>query len=260
MKLTQENIDDFRYQRPAHTPSGEWISPAHLRMEICDAAMLYIQAPEQAREALEKKCDALQAKIDALMLEYCPDEMTPEQIEEWGKHQRPVDESLPAPVAAAEECPQCESDGSACPYMGKGRMGSDEAVREACAKLLDNRAENAAKAVKQVEATKPFDYQGYQHWRAMQVAALSWAHDIRALPLPSPSADDARDAARYRWLANRVLACDYGDNDAPGEQIGWCICHDLLPKNLGDRQPAFMFGKSINEAIDAALAQGGANG
>lgn len=32
---------------------------------------------------------ALQAKIDWLMLEYCPDEMTPEQIEEWGKHQVP---------------------------------------------------------------------------------------------------------------------------------------------------------------------------
>ncbi len=30
----------------------------------------------------------LQARIDALMLEYCPDEMTPEQVENWGKHQR----------------------------------------------------------------------------------------------------------------------------------------------------------------------------
>lgn len=63
--------------------------------------------------------------------------------------------------------------------------------------------------------------------------------------------DLERDAARYRWLAGRVLACDYGDNDAPGEQIGWRICHDLLPKN-GGRQPAFMYGASINAAIDAA--------
>ena len=30
----------------------------------------------------------LQAKIDALMLEYCPEDMTPEQVEEWGRHQR----------------------------------------------------------------------------------------------------------------------------------------------------------------------------
>jgi len=41
----------------------------------------------------QNDCAALQAKIDRLMLEYCPDEMTPEQIENWGKHQRAV--SLP---------------------------------------------------------------------------------------------------------------------------------------------------------------------
>ena len=28
-----------------------------------------------------------QAKIDALMLEYCPDEMTPEQLKTWGENQ-----------------------------------------------------------------------------------------------------------------------------------------------------------------------------
>lgn len=36
-----------------------------------------------------------QAKIDALMLEYCPDEMTPEQLEEWEKHQHVVPKSDP---------------------------------------------------------------------------------------------------------------------------------------------------------------------
>lgn len=30
-----------------------------------------------------------QAKIDQLMLEYCPDEMTLEQIENWANHQVP---------------------------------------------------------------------------------------------------------------------------------------------------------------------------
>lgn len=30
---------------------------------------------------------AQQAKIDSLMFEYCPEEMTEEQIAEWGKHQ-----------------------------------------------------------------------------------------------------------------------------------------------------------------------------
>lgn len=31
----------------------------------------------------------LQAKIDRLMLEYCPDEMTQEQLNEWAKNQKP---------------------------------------------------------------------------------------------------------------------------------------------------------------------------
>lgn len=71
--------------------------------------------------------------------------------------------------------------------------------------------------------------------------------------MPAPPTD-AETYARYLWLANRVLACDYGDNDEPGEKIGWRIRHDLLPPSSGGRQPAFMFGKSINEAIDTARA------
>lgn len=29
----------------------------------------------------------LEAKVDALMLEYCPELMTPEQVENWGRNQ-----------------------------------------------------------------------------------------------------------------------------------------------------------------------------
>ena len=36
---------------------------------------------------LENKVLSLRAKIDSLMLEYCPDEMTPEQIKNWENHQ-----------------------------------------------------------------------------------------------------------------------------------------------------------------------------
>lgn len=38
-----------------------------------------------------QQINALQAQIDSLMLEYCPDEMTKEQFENWGKHQKAVD-------------------------------------------------------------------------------------------------------------------------------------------------------------------------
>ena len=35
----------------------------------------------------EKQIAHQQAKIDSLMLEYCPNEMTQDQIDNWGKHQ-----------------------------------------------------------------------------------------------------------------------------------------------------------------------------
>jgi hypothetical protein len=37
---------------------------------------------------LEKKVQHLQSKIDSLMLEFCPDEMTKEQKENWAEHQQ----------------------------------------------------------------------------------------------------------------------------------------------------------------------------
>lgn len=40
---------------------------------------------------LEQLLDEKQAQIDRLMLEFCPEEMTPEQIDEWGKNQKVSD-------------------------------------------------------------------------------------------------------------------------------------------------------------------------
>lgn len=39
---------------------------------------------------LQSECASKQAKIDSLMLEYCPHEMTAEQIAEWARHQKPA--------------------------------------------------------------------------------------------------------------------------------------------------------------------------
>jgi predicted RNase H-like nuclease (RuvC/YqgF family) len=36
---------------------------------------------------LKIKCSAKQAEIDRLMLEYCPEDMTAEQMKEWEEHQ-----------------------------------------------------------------------------------------------------------------------------------------------------------------------------
>ena len=44
------------------------------------------------KEDIIKELLYLQAKIDQLMLEYCPDEMTQEQLAEWARHQKPLDD------------------------------------------------------------------------------------------------------------------------------------------------------------------------
>jgi hypothetical protein len=41
-------------------------------------------------EKLETENKFLQSKLDALMLEFCPEEMTEEQINEWKTHQKVV--------------------------------------------------------------------------------------------------------------------------------------------------------------------------
>lgn len=46
-------------------------------------------------EEARRESECRQSKIDSLMLEYCPDEMTPEQVAEWGRHQRRYDPSTP---------------------------------------------------------------------------------------------------------------------------------------------------------------------
>lgn len=48
-----------------------------------------------------KKCEALQAKIDALMFEYCPDEMTAAQLVEWASHQKKVNKETRELIDAA---------------------------------------------------------------------------------------------------------------------------------------------------------------
>lgn len=53
-----------------------------------------IKALVQRVADLEDVNDALQSKIDGLMLEYCPEDMSAEQMEEWAKYQAIIDPNL----------------------------------------------------------------------------------------------------------------------------------------------------------------------
>jgi hypothetical protein len=61
------------------------------------------------------------------------------------------------------------------------------------------------------------------------------------------------DAARYRWLADKVIAPDYGDNDSDPPTRGYHIKHCKGPRWIG--------GDSLDAAIDAAInAEAGCGG
>lgn len=54
-----------------------------LRTEIDEWLQAFAKNSDQV-----KRVEKLEARIDTLMLEYCPDEMTEEQIANWEKHQK----------------------------------------------------------------------------------------------------------------------------------------------------------------------------
>ena len=55
--------------------------------------------------AVRKDAARLQANVDSLMLEYCPDEMPPAQLLEWARHQRIVSDEQAVAIKAAKEKP-----------------------------------------------------------------------------------------------------------------------------------------------------------
>lgn len=62
------------------------------RADLYDEAFALLQRAQDLLLATRKKHEAAQARIDELMLEYCPEEMTPEQKRVWGESQRASNE------------------------------------------------------------------------------------------------------------------------------------------------------------------------
>jgi hypothetical protein len=57
-----------------------------LREQLKDCSAV-VDRQQKMLDRNTEQIAAKQAKIDALMFEHCPDEMTEEQVEEWKKHQ-----------------------------------------------------------------------------------------------------------------------------------------------------------------------------
>lgn len=54
-----------------------------------------VEDSEKACQELVRKNNHLQFLLDSVMIEYCPDQMTEEQMKNWSKHQKVVDTANP---------------------------------------------------------------------------------------------------------------------------------------------------------------------
>jgi hypothetical protein len=96
-------------QRPSKRLSTQLLEWAgHIHSSRSGEKALLQQAARKLEEAenlqlqkanLMSALESKQARIDALMLEFCPGEMSAEQRAEWAEHQQPSHEPESAPVA-----------------------------------------------------------------------------------------------------------------------------------------------------------------
>lgn len=66
------------------------VNPTRYIKTLVNEAADNIEALRRSVGNLLATVDAKQAKIDALMMEFCPGEMSKEQRAEWARNQRPV--------------------------------------------------------------------------------------------------------------------------------------------------------------------------
>lgn len=95
-RLYIENVDDVVCDMGLGVKS----SPTSRYIAACYPAR--IARLLERLEKAERDAEAKQARIDALMLEHCPDEMASEQIANWAVHQVP-NEPAPPLVAMQQE-------------------------------------------------------------------------------------------------------------------------------------------------------------
>lgn len=89
-----ENSNDYEYLERIKAHSHAWFSVCGALDHVYKGYSWVFGAGTgmylavKAIIDLKKEIESKQAKIDALMLEYCPDEMTPEQMKEWESRQK----------------------------------------------------------------------------------------------------------------------------------------------------------------------------
>lgn len=140
------------------------------------------------------KVHSLEAKIDALMLEHCPDEMSPEQIKNWGDHQRAVIDSRVTGNAQAADSNSPEFDG----IKNAQAALSNEQVADVILHLIHHEHE-----LNWFEGEEPFTSD--EHERDSLIDLVRKARAIFATRQPAPVSDEA-DAYTIKIMGELLSA------------------------------------------------------
>lgn len=101
--INLENVADLLQKARAIVAGEEYDTRVTMDVELDEDVMFELMKRAHERDMTLndlindvlsdkiKAMDGLQYQIDELMFEYCPSEMSKEQLDNWAKHQRPVD-------------------------------------------------------------------------------------------------------------------------------------------------------------------------
>lgn len=80
----------------------DWYGPEFSHQNVTVVPKDDYLAQKERADRLQRERDGAQAQLDALMLEFCPDEMTEEQVKRWAAAQQTAGEAQHAIIAQAE--------------------------------------------------------------------------------------------------------------------------------------------------------------
>lgn len=166
---------------------------------------------DEAVKLLQKELASKQAKIDSLMLEYCPDEMTVEQTDEWARHQKPAGSaSIAEPFAYAWKCPGLGD--WRIEKLGDGRVPPTDTI----ALYTAPQSRNAAMPAQQADSDTAHIYRDI-HGNASSPEAQEFLRKLDNFECIAPNEDPIR-CARVRCNLGKRCAAHEG-HEAPMHSV-----------------------------------------
>lgn len=192
----------------------------------CDDLKAELAAEREMRNATQLELErveneelaAAQAKIDSLMLEFCPEEMTEEQTAEWARNQRPAPDPFPF---SADRVTYHKTEYAA-------HAVTDDRIQEIWQAHLKEWPETRKTLISPVVFARAIEAECQK-----RIAELESLHE----KMVEFHGSSVRDAKRYRWLREHL-----NDTDS---------LTDLWPEGA-EKTPT---PDELDNAIDKALGE-----